>query len=431
MIGCRRLLPVALSPYYFLDMGNILLISLLEKKQIMPDELTYALITPYSLLKSRTGGILGRLLSLTDLEIVGATMFAPSDTFVDKYCATLEEQDTKPAWKKVMVNYVNSNFRKENKFRITNRTLLLFFRGKRAIEKLKDEVIGPITSFQGHTIRGSFGDYVESSDGKVEYFEPAVLSSADSVTNNKQLALFAEHITQDGGVIENIVKFPEGSKPETTLVILKPFEDRSPLPGNIIDMFSRTGLYIVGMKLLRLSIDQANDFYGPLVDIFREKLKPKPEKIAEKLREGFKTTFSFEVPASVISIHAEQLSEQLKDMNARHEFNKIVQYMTGVDPDKASQADKAKPGTARCLAILYRGPDAILKIRNILGPTNSKQGEPGKIRRIYGEDIMKNAAHASDAVENAERERKIIGLYDNKGRCDLKELIENYLHKCK
>ena len=59
----------------------------------MADELTYALITPYSLLKSRTGGILGRLLSLTNLEIIGATMFAPSDSFVDKYCATIEEQD--------------------------------------------------------------------------------------------------------------------------------------------------------------------------------------------------------------------------------------------------------------------------------------------------------------------------------------------------
>lgn len=68
----------------------------------MADELTYALITPYSLLKSRTGGILGRLLSLTNLEIVGATMFAPSDAFIDKYCATIEEQDCKPAWKKVL-----------------------------------------------------------------------------------------------------------------------------------------------------------------------------------------------------------------------------------------------------------------------------------------------------------------------------------------
>ena len=197
---------------------------------------------------------------------------------VDKYCATIEEQDIKPAWKKVMINYINTNFRKQNKFGITNRTVLLFFKGPHAIEKLKDDVIGPITSFQGHTIRGSFGDFVESSDGKVEYFEPSVVSSADPVVNNKQLALFAEYLPKDGGVLEDIVKFPEGVKAETTLVILKPFEEQSPLPGNIIDMFSRTGLYIVGLKLLRMSIAQAEEFYGPLINIFREKLKPKPEK---------------------------------------------------------------------------------------------------------------------------------------------------------
>lgn len=395
----------------------------------MADELTYALITPYSLLKSRTGGILGRLLSLANLEFMGATMFAPSDAFVDRYCSTIEEQDIKPAWKKVMVNYINSSFRKENKFGITNRTVLLFFKGPHAIEKLKEDVIGPITSFQGHTIRGSFGDYVESSDGKVEYFEPAVVSSMDPITNEKQLALFAEYLPKDGGVLEDIVKFPEGTKAETTLVILKPFEEQSPLPGNIIDMFSRTGLYIVGMKLLRMSITQAEEFYGPLIDIFREKLKPKPEKIAEKLREDFQSLFAFGVPDTIVNNHAQQLSDQLKDMNAMHEFNKIIQYMTGLDPQKVSQAEKGRQGTSRCLALLYRGPDAIRKIRNILGPTDSKKGEPGKVRRIYGEDIMKNAAHASDAVENAERERKIIGLWDNQGPCELKGLIENYLQK--
>lgn len=393
----------------------------------MADELTYALITPYSLLKSRTGGILGRLLSLTNIEFIGVTMFAPSDAFVDKYCLTIEEQDITPAWKKVMINYVNSNFRKENKFGITNRTVLLFFKGPNAITKLKDDVIGPISSFQGHTIRGSFGDYIERSDGTVEYFEPAVLTSADPITNNKQLSLFAEYLPTDGGVLENIIKFPEGTKPETTLVILKPFEEQSPLPGNIIDMFSRTGLYIVGMKLLRMSIEQAENFYGPLINIFREKLKPKPEKISEKLKESLKSLFTFEIPNAILTSQSEQLSEQLKDMNAMREFNKIVLYMTGLDPEKVNPADKKKPGTARCLALLYQGPDAIKKIRNILGPTDSKKGEPGKVRRIYGEDIMKNAAHASDAVENAARERKIIGLSDNNGPCELKELIENYL----
>ncbi|HHT9127391.1 MAG TPA: nucleoside-diphosphate kinase [Candidatus Wujingus californicus] len=395
----------------------------------MGDELTYALITPYSLLKSRTGGILGRLLSLINLEFIGVTMFAPSDSFVDKYCATIEEQDMKPAWKKVMIDYVNNTFRKENRFGITNRTVLLFYKGPNAIQRLKDDVIGPITSFQGHTIRGSFGDFVESSNGKIEYFEPAVISSADHVANNKQLALFAEYLPKDGGVLEDIVKFQEGIKAETTLVILKPFEEQSPLPGNMIDMFSRTGLFIVGIKLLRMSIAQAEEFYGPLVNIFKEKLKLKPEKISEKLKECLKTLFTFDVPGTIINTHAEQLAEQLKDKNAINEFNKIIQYMTGLDPEKTSPTDKKKPGTARCLALLYRGPDAISKIRSILGPTDSKKGEPGKVRRIYGEDIMKNAAHASDSVENAERERKIIGLWDNKGICELKELIEDYLKR--
>lgn len=395
----------------------------------MGDELTYALITPYSLLKSRTGGILGRLLSLINLEFIGVTMFAPSDSFVDKYCATIEEQDMKPAWKKVMIDYVNNTFRKENRFGITNRTVLLFYKGPNAIQRLKDDVIGPITSFQGHTIRGSFGDFVESSNGKIEYFEPAVISSADHVANNKQLALFAEYLPKDGGVLEDIVKFQEGIKAETTLVILKPFEEQSPLPGNMIDMFSRTGLFIVGIKLLRMSIAQAEEFYGPLVNIFKEKLKVKPEKISEKMKECLKTLFTFDVPGTIINTHAEQLAEQLKDKNAINEFNKIIQYMTGLDPEKTSSADKKKPGTARCLALLYRGPDAISKIRGILGPTDSKKGEPGKVRRIYGEDIMKNAAHASDSIENAERERKIIGLWDNKGICELKELIEDYLKR--
>ena len=54
---------------------------------MMSNELAYVLITPYSLMKSRTGGIIGRLLSLGRLELVGARMYAPSDEFVDRDCA--------------------------------------------------------------------------------------------------------------------------------------------------------------------------------------------------------------------------------------------------------------------------------------------------------------------------------------------------------
>ena len=56
----------------------------------MASKLAYALITPYSLVKSRTGGIIGRMLSLTDLTFVGTRMFAPSDEMVDKLKASYQ-----------------------------------------------------------------------------------------------------------------------------------------------------------------------------------------------------------------------------------------------------------------------------------------------------------------------------------------------------
>src|SRR4051812_32442628 len=51
----------------------------------MAQELAYVIITPYSLHKSRTGGILARLITRTGLELVGARMFAPSPELVSRY----------------------------------------------------------------------------------------------------------------------------------------------------------------------------------------------------------------------------------------------------------------------------------------------------------------------------------------------------------
>ena len=42
------------------------------------EELSYAIVTPYSMRKSRTGGILARLISRTGLDLVAARMFVPS-----------------------------------------------------------------------------------------------------------------------------------------------------------------------------------------------------------------------------------------------------------------------------------------------------------------------------------------------------------------
>ncbi len=62
---------------------------------------------------------------------------------------------------------------------------------------------------------------------------------------------------------------------ERTLVLIKPDNFKFPTgrPGNVIDFFSRTGLYIVGVKVLHMSLAQAMEFYGPVREVLRTKLK--------------------------------------------------------------------------------------------------------------------------------------------------------------
>ena len=87
-----------------------------------------------------------------------------------------------------------------------------------------------------------------------------------------------------------------------------------------------------------------------------------------------------------------------------------------------SPAAKLEPGLEKIVAVVYEGPDAVSKIRSVLGPTDPRKAPPGTIRRELGQDIMVNAAHASDSPENARREMKIIKLRGN----NLKPLVEEF-----
>lgn len=393
----------------------------------MEKELTYALITPYSLLKSRTGGIISRLLSLSDLELVGARMYTPSDKFLDEYCKTIEVQKIKPMWKKALIKYVDEKLRRNNKFGISNRAMLLLFEGNDAINILHNNVIGPISEhLRGNTIRGTYGDCIQDSRGNIEYFEPAVLTSADKATNIKQLNLFAKYSLSDGGILENVIDFGKNKRPETSLVILKPFEKHDPRPGNIIDIISRTGFFIVGIKLINLSVKQAKEFYSPVRDMFEnnfdDKFKP---MLVEKLRTALSGQgFSFELNDHILH----KLADQLKEPVVKGEFDKIVRYMTGNEPSAFADTRKTRDGkNTICLALLYQGISAIETIREILGATDPKKAKYSSIRRFYGLDILRNAAHASDSPENVKREREIIGFLKENKTCDIKKIIRQYI----
>jgi len=45
--------------------------------------------------------------------------------------------------------------------------------------------------------------------------------------------------------------------------------------------------------------------------------------------------------------------------------------------------------------------DAVAKLREVMGATDSKKAAEGTVRNLYGTDIERNAIHGSDSVENA------------------------------
>ena len=53
------------------------------------------------------------------------------------------------------------------------------------------------------------------------------------------------------------------------------------------------------------------------------------------------------------------------------------------------------------VAMVLQGEGAIMKWRDLMGPTNSNEAPKGSIRGDFGTDIERNASHGSDAPETA------------------------------
>ncbi len=56
------------------------------------------------------------------------------------------------------------------------------------------------------------------------------------------------------------------------------------------------------------------------------------------------------------------------------------------------------------IIIALRGESIVNKVRDLLGPTDSRKAARGTIRGDFGTDMMVNVVHASDSVENGEKE---------------------------
>jgi nucleoside diphosphate kinase len=351
------------------------------------EEISYVIVTPYSMRKSRTGGIIARLISRTGLDLIRGRMFAPGAELVRRYAETIvtETDPRHRAIQELIRDYVLKNFTGTVNGQRA-RVMLLVFRGEDAIRKIQNAV-GHIVHERtsGETIRDTYGDYIADASGKATYFEPGVLAAFDAAAIERDLKLWAEYSDSDGGILDGVIDFPKDAKVEKTLVLIKPdnFKFPNARPGGVIEVFSRSGLSIIGFKVHRMSVAQAEEFYGPVLDVLKDKLG------LEKGREAWED---------------------------------IVEFMSGGRPSKVSDVQRTQPGTEKCIALVYQGIDAVRKIREVLGPTDPSKAPPGSIRKEFGQTIMVNAAHASDSAENAQREMKIVQVNEN----NLKPLIENF-----
>jgi len=56
------------------------------------------------------------------------------------------------------------------------------------------------------------------------------------------------------------------------------------------------------------------------------------------------------------------------------------------------------------IMMALRGENVVQRVRDLLGPTDSKKAPKATIRGDFGTDMMRNIVHASDSVDNAKAE---------------------------
>ncbi|MFC2092235.1 nucleoside-diphosphate kinase [Elusimicrobiota bacterium] len=139
---------------------------------------------------------------------------------------------------------------------------------------------------------------------------------------------------------------------EQTLVVIKPDGIKKSLTGNILTKLSETKLYITAAKVVRVT--------DKLAEIHYAHMKDKPF------------------------------------------FNELKKYIKG---------DLHGEVYRRVLALVYRGENAIQKVRELAGSTNPEEAIPTSIRGAYGRittsGVYENVIHTSANKQEAEKEIKL------------------------
>jgi nucleoside-diphosphate kinase len=184
------------------------------------------------------------------------------------------------------------------------------------------------------------------------------------------------------------MKVPEIAK-ERSLLLIKPDVLQRQIVGEILTRFERKGFKIIAMKMLNATKEQVGEHYVDEENYLRE--------VGEKAKKG-----------------AEARGEDISNWDSLERGKMIrqrnIDYLT----------------CGPIVAMVLEGYGVISGVRKILGNTSPAAGDVGTIRDDYSLDTYQLAdvvarstrtmIHASDSVENAERELAI--WFDEDEMCD-------------
>ena len=99
----------------------------------------------------------------------------------------------------------------------------------------------------------------------------------------------------------------------------------------------------------------------------------------------------------IIAARVMHLSEaQAKEFYAVHRerpfYASLVSFMT----------------SGKCMPMVLERADAVAELRGVIGATDPAQADAGTVRKLYAESKERNAIHASDSDESAERESRFF-----------------------
>ena len=64
--------------------------------------------------------------------------------------------------------------------------------------------------------------------------------------------------------------------------------------------------------------------------------------------------------------------------------------------------------SGKCMPMVLERENAVTELRTVIGATDPAEAAVGTVRKLYAESKERNAIHASDSDENAEREARFF-----------------------